>query len=46
MSFGFGFGFPRYLLAAANRDAAASNLEVESGFNLLLEDGGYLLLEG
>lgn len=29
----------------ADPDALASNLETEDGFNLLLEDGSYLLLE-
>jgi hypothetical protein len=37
--------FLRRRLQIATRDIAASNVELENGFNVLLEDGTYLLLE-
>jgi hypothetical protein len=44
MSFGFGLCFTRFILRGG-ADAAVNNLETEDGFNLLLEDGGLILLE-
>ena len=46
MSFGFGFGFPVRGGVASGRDATTNNVEIESGFNLLLENGEFILLEG
>jgi hypothetical protein len=45
MAFGFGLGFPYYLVSSSDPDILNNNLELEDGDDLLLEDGGFILLE-
>jgi hypothetical protein len=43
---GLGLGIFQIAIRARNGDTLQSNLETEDGFNLLLENGFFLLLEG
>ena len=43
---GLGLGIFEIAIRSRNGDTLQRNLETENGFNLLIEDGFFLLLEG